>query len=112
MAHLARRVPASCTAVLRSVCRHSVERYSVTCTPPLFARFHLVKVTLSISLAESKTATISLKGPADRWFAVGLGAKIMFDQPYTLGPPPPKWNSYPLPCGCWHKSGLYISRWG
>jgi hypothetical protein len=33
---------------------------------------------------ETGTATITLVGPADRWFGVGLGAKIMFDQPYTL----------------------------
>jgi hypothetical protein len=34
--------------------------------------------------AANGTATITLTGPADRWFAVGLHAKIMADQPYTL----------------------------
>jgi hypothetical protein len=30
------------------------------------------------------TATITLTGPSDRWFAVGFGAKIMAQRPYTI----------------------------
>jgi hypothetical protein len=41
------------------------------------------KVSMEIALAAGG-ATITLAGPADVWFAVGLNAKIMFEKPYTL----------------------------
>jgi len=36
-----------------------------------------------VSLGKEE-ATITLSGPADRWFAAGLQASVMEDQPYTL----------------------------
>ena len=35
-------------------------------------------------MTSSGVATITLSGPASGWFAVGLDAKLMHDNPYTL----------------------------
>eukprot|EP01046_Picozoa_sp_COSAG06_P004689 COSAG06_NODE_200_length_20386_cov_35.829547_5_plen_749_part_00 len=43
------------------------------------------KVTLGVSLdSGSKLATITLSGPSTGWFAAGLNAELMVDQPYTI----------------------------
>mmetsp|Transcript_107539 Transcript_107539/g.335282 ORF Transcript_107539/g.335282 Transcript_107539/m.335282 type:complete len:685 (-) Transcript_107539:95-2149(-) len=39
---------------------------------------------ISQKVAGGGMATITLSGPADAWFGVGLGARLMCDQPYAL----------------------------
>jgi len=74
-----READGSATALYNTGGTGSCSAASVTAAQMYSA---VTSVTVGVSL--STEATITLTGPADKWFAVGLEASAMEDQPYTL----------------------------
>ena len=58
--------------------------YSVKVAIELAAAAAEMRIDETVTQPAKGTATITLVGPADRWFAVGVNAKIMFQQPWTI----------------------------